>query len=48
MIKIDIFDYIVIDIIFQYNDDKALKFIVYFSLKKNSAKYNYKIYNKKN
>ena len=46
VIKADLFDYITRDILSQYNKDRVLHPIIYFSKQLNPAKYNYKIYNK--
>ena len=47
MIKINISNYIIINVIFKYNNNEIFKLIVYFSIKMFSAKCNYEIYDKK-
>ena len=47
VIKINISDYVSENILSQYNENKILYLIIYFSKKYNSIKYNYEIYNKK-
>ncbi len=46
-VKIDVFNYVVIEVMFQQNDNEQLKFVIYFSFKMLFAKCNYKIYDKK-
>ena len=46
IIKANLSNYIIKDILSQYNKDGVLYFIVYFLKWLNPAKYNYKIYNK--
>ena len=46
IIKANSSNYIIRDILSQYNKDRVLYLIVYFLKRLNPAKYNYKIYNK--
>ena len=46
VIKINISDYVSEGILSQYNENEVLHSVAYFSKKHNSAKCNYKIYNK--
>ena len=46
IIKANLFNYITIGILSQYNKDEVLHPIIYFLKQLNPAKYNYKIYNK--
>ena len=46
IIKVDSSNYITRGILSQYNKDKVLYPIVYFSKRLNPAEYNYEIYNK--
>ena len=47
VIEINVLNYVFKNIIFQYDENKILHSITYFSKKHNSVKCNYKIYNKK-
>ena len=46
-VKIDVFNYIVIEIMSQQDDNEQLRFMIYFSFKMLLAKCNYEIYDKK-
>ncbi len=46
-VKIDVFNYVVIEVMFQQNDNEQLKSVIYFSFKMLFAKCNYEIYDKK-
>jgi len=46
ILEIDSFDYVNDEVLFQYNDEKVLHSIVFYSKNMSSAKCNYKIYNK--
>ena len=46
VVKADLFNYITIGILSQYNKDRVLYLIVYFLKQLNPAEYNYEIYNK--
>ena len=46
VIKANLSNYITKGILFQYNKDKVLYFIIYFLKWLSPAKYNYEIYNK--
>ena len=45
--KIDASNHIIVEIIFQYDNDENLRFITYFSIKMLFAECNYEIYDKK-
>ena len=45
--KTDAFNYVVIEVMCQWNDNNQLRLVVYFSFKMLFAKCNYKIYDKK-
>ena len=47
MIETNILNYVFESILSQYNEERVLHSIIYFSKKHNSAECNYKIYNKK-
>ena len=47
MIETDVLNYVSEGILSQYNEDKVLHSVAYFSKKHNSIKCNYEIYNKK-
>ena len=47
ILKIDVFDYINDEMLFQYNDEKVFHFVTFFSKNMMSAKCNYEIYDKK-
>ncbi len=46
-VKINVFDYVVIKIMSQQDDNEQLRSVIYFSFKMLFAKCNYKIYDKK-
>ena len=46
-VKINVFNYIVIEIMSQQDDNEQLRFMIYFSFKMLLAKCNYEIYDKK-
>ncbi len=46
-VKIDVFDYVVIEIMSQQDDNEQLRFMIYFSFKMLLAECNYEIYDKK-
>ncbi len=46
-VKIDVFNYVVIKVMFQQDDNEQLKSVIYFSFKMLLAEYNYEIYDKK-
>ncbi len=46
-VKIDVFDYVVIKVMFQQDDNEQLRFMIYFSFKMLLAECNYEIYDKK-
>ena len=45
--KIDVSDYIIAEIISQYDNDENIRFVTYFSIKMLPAECNYEIYDKK-
>ena len=45
--KIDVLNYIIAEIISQYDNDENLQFVTYFSIKMLFAECNYEIYDKK-
>ena len=47
ILKIDVFDYINDGVLFQYDDEKVLHFVAFFSKNMMSAECNYEIYDKK-
>ena len=47
IIKIDVLNHIVIEVISQYDNDENLRFVTYFSIKMLFAECNYEIYDKK-
>jgi len=47
MIEINASNYVFENILSQYDENKILRSIIYFSKKHNSVKCNYEIYNKK-
>ncbi len=46
-VKIDVFDYVVIKVMSQRDDNEQLRSVIYFSFKMLFAECNYKIYDKK-
>ncbi len=46
-VKIDVFNYVVIEVMSQQDDNEQLRSIIYFSFKMLLAEYNYEIYDKK-
>ena len=46
VIEADLFNYVTRGIMSQYNKDRVLYFIIYFSKQLSLAEYNYEIYNK--
>lgn len=46
-VKINVFNYVVIKVMSQQDDNEQLKFMIYFSFKMLLAKCNYEIYDKK-
>ena len=47
ILKIDVFDYINDEVLFQYDDEKVLHFVTFFSKNMMSVECNYEIYDKK-
>ncbi len=46
-VKIDVFNYVVIKVMFQQDDNEQLRSVIYFSFKMLLAECNYEIYDKK-
>ncbi len=46
-VKIDVFDYVVIEVMSQRDDNEQLRSVIYFSFKMLFAECNYEIYDKK-
>ncbi len=46
-VKINVFNYVVIEVMFQWDDNEQLKSVIYFSFKMLFAECNYEIYDKK-
>ncbi len=46
-VKINVFNYVVIKVMSQQDDNEQLRFMIYFSFKMLLAECNYKIYDKK-
>ena len=47
VIEINVLNYVVVEIISQYDNDENLQFVIYFSIKMLLVEYNYEIYDKK-
>jgi hypothetical protein len=47
LVKTNVFDFVSVDILSQYDDEDHLHSVIFFSKKHSPAKYNYEIYDKK-